>query len=118
MGEAGGLFLDPCLSGTSQSLSPFIKKQMTLFQQTEEMETVLPRALLHPVTVSGESVAAGLKIHLANLLTKKRDYFPRLHQITIESVETILVLIPFTSTGSELLHPQLGVGLQRNILSL
>ncbi|HVP76925.1 MAG TPA: hypothetical protein VMV04_03420 [Thermodesulfobacteriota bacterium] len=95
-----------------------LSKQMTLFQQTEEMETVLPRALLHPVTVSEESAAGSLKIHLANLLTKKKDYFPKLHEIRIKSVETTLVLIPFTCTGSELLHPQLGVGLQRNILSL
>jgi len=95
-----------------------LSKQMTLFQQTEEMETVLPKALIHPVTVSEESAAASLKIHLANLLTKKRDYFPKLHEIRIESMETTLVLIPFTSTGSELLHPQLGVGLQRNTLSL
>jgi hypothetical protein len=29
-----------------------------------------------------------------------------------------LVFIPFTSTGSELVHPQLGVGLQRQTLSL
>jgi hypothetical protein len=91
---------------------------MTLFQPVEMMEAVLPETLLHPVTLSEESAVASLKIHLANLLTRKRDYFPKLDEVTIESVETTLVFIPFTPTGSELVHPQLGVGLQRQTLSL
>jgi hypothetical protein len=95
-----------------------LSRQMTLFQHVEEMGAVLPNGLVHPVTLSEESAAAGLKIHLANLLTRKRDYFPKLHEITIESVETTLIFIPFTSTGSELVHPQLGIGLQRQTLSL
>jgi hypothetical protein len=95
-----------------------LSKQMTLFQPTERMEGVLPNALLHPVTFSEEDAAASLKIHLANLLTKKRDTFPKLHEITIRPVESTLVFIPFTSTGHELVHPQLGIGLQRQTLSL
>jgi predicted RNA-binding Zn-ribbon protein involved in translation (DUF1610 family) len=95
-----------------------LSKRMTLFQQVEEMEAVLPNALVHPVTVPKEGAAASLKIHLANLLTRKREYFPELREITIESVKTTLVLIPFESTGSELLHPQLEIGLQRKTLSL
>ncbi len=95
-----------------------LSKQMTLFQSVEEMGAILPPALVHPVTLSEESAVASLKIHLANLLMKKRDYFPKLHEITIESAETTLVFIPFTSTGSELIHPQLGIGLQRQTLSL
>jgi hypothetical protein len=95
-----------------------LSKQMTLFQPVGEMGTTLPNALLYPVTVSEECATASLKIHLANLLTKKKDYFPKLHGITIESVQTALVLIPFISTGSELVHPQLGVGLQKQTLSL
>jgi len=95
-----------------------LSKQMTLFQPVEEMEATLPNALLHPVTVSEESATASLKIHLANFLTKKKDYFPRLHEITIESVGATLVFVPFAATGSELVYPQLGIGLQRNTLSL
>jgi ribosomal protein S27AE len=95
-----------------------LSRQMTLFQQVEEMGAVFPNGLVHPVTLSEESAAASLKIHLANLLTKKRDTFPKLHEITVESVETTLIFIPFTSTGSELVHPQLGIGLQRQTLSL
>jgi hypothetical protein len=95
-----------------------LSKQMTLFQPVEEMEETLPNARLHPVTLSEESAAASLKIHLANLLTRKRDTFPKLSEITIEPTETTLVYIPFTSTGSELVHPQHGVGLQRQTLSL
>ncbi len=50
-----------------------LSKQMTLFQPAEKTEAVLPNALLHPVTFSEESAAASLKIHLAHLLTKKKD---------------------------------------------
>jgi hypothetical protein len=95
-----------------------LSKQMTLFQPVEEMEATLPTALLHPVTLSEESAAASLKIHLANLLTRKRETFPKLSEIAIESVETTLVFISFTSTGSELVHPQLGIGLQKQTLCL
>jgi len=91
---------------------------MTLFQPAEKTEAVLPDALFPPVTFSEESAAISLKIHLAHLLTKKRDYFPRLHEITIRPVESTLVFIPFTSTGRELVHPQLGIGLPRQTLSL
>lgn len=95
-----------------------LSKQMTLFQPIEKTEAILPKALLHPVTFSEESAAASLKIHLANLLTKKRVTFPKLQEITIGPVESRLVFIPFSSTGCELVHPQLGIGLQRQILSL
>lgn len=95
-----------------------LSKQMTLFQPVEKTEAVLPDALLHPVAFSEESAAASLKIHLAHLLTKKREYFPKLHEITIGPVESTLVFIPFTPTGSELVHPQLGIGLPRQTLSL
>jgi hypothetical protein len=95
-----------------------LSKQMTLFQSAEKTETMLPNAPLHPVTFSEESAAATLKIHLAYLLAKKKDVFPKLHEITIGPVENTLVFIPFTSTGYELVHPRLRIGLQRQILSL
>jgi hypothetical protein len=95
-----------------------LSKQMTLFQPAEKTEAALPNAHLHPVTFSEESAAASLKIHLANLLTKKKDIFPRFHEITIEPVESTLVFIPFTSIGCELVHPQLRIGLHRQTLSL
>jgi ribosomal protein S27AE len=95
-----------------------LSKQMTLFQPVEKTETVLPKTSIHPVTFSEESAAASLKIHLAHLLTKKRDTFPKLHEIDIRPLESTLVFIPFVSTGRELLHPQLGIGLQRQTLSL
>ena len=93
-------------------------RQMTLFQPAEKTESVPPNALLHPVTFSEESAAATLKIHLAHLLTKKKDYFPSLREITMEPAERTLVFIPFTSTGRELVHPQLGIGVQKQTLSL
>jgi DNA-directed RNA polymerase subunit RPC12/RpoP len=95
-----------------------LSKQMTLFQPAEKTEAILPNAPLHPVTFPEESAAATLKILLAHLLTKKKDLFPKLHEITIGPVESTLVFIPFTSTGCELVHPQLRIGLHRQTLSL
>jgi hypothetical protein len=95
-----------------------LSKQMTLFQPIEKTEAILPSALLHPVTFSEESAAASLKIHLANLLAKKKELFPKLREITMGPVESTLVFIPFTCIGSELIHPQLRIGLHRQTLSL
>jgi hypothetical protein len=95
-----------------------LSKQMTLFQPAEKTEAVLPNAPLHPVTFPEESAAATLKIHLAYLLIKKKDVFPKLHEITIGPVGSTLVFIPFTSIGCELVHPQLRIGLHRQTLSL
>jgi DNA-directed RNA polymerase subunit RPC12/RpoP len=95
-----------------------LSKQMTLFQPIEKTEAILPKALLHPVTFSEESAAASLKINLANLLTKKRVTFPKLQEITIGPVESRLVFVPFSSIGSDLVHPQLKISLQRQTLSL
>jgi hypothetical protein len=93
-----------------------LSKQMTLFQPAEKTEATLPDAFLQPITFSEESAAANLKIHLANLLSKKGIYFPKLQEISIEPVESKLVFIPFTSSGSEWVHPQLGISLQRQAL--
>jgi len=95
-----------------------LSKQMTLFQPLEKMEDSLPNALLHPVTFSEESASASLNIHLAHLLTKKKEHFPRWNEICIRPVESTMVYIPFTPTGHELVHPQLGIALQRQTLSL
>jgi hypothetical protein len=95
-----------------------LSKQMTLFQSAEKTEGELPNGTLHPVTFSEENAGASLKIHLAHLLTRKKDYFPKLQEITIRSVESTLVFLPFDSVGSELVHPQLQIGLQRKTLSL
>jgi len=102
----------------NSSLFLRLSKQMTLSQPAEKTEAILPDAPLYPVTFSEASAAASLKIHLAYLLTKKKDVFPKFRDITIGPVESTLVFIPFTSIGSELVHPQLGIGLQRQILSL
>jgi hypothetical protein len=95
-----------------------LSKQMTLFQPAEKTEAILPDAPLHPVTFPEENAAATLKIHLASLLSKKKDLFPKLHEITIGPVESTLVFVPFTSVGCELVHPQLQIGLHRQTLSL
>ena len=95
-----------------------LSKQMTLFQSAEKTDAILPDAPLHPVTFSEESAAATLKIHLASLLAKKKDLFPKLHEITIGSVESTLVFIPFTSVGCDLVHPELQIGFPRQTLSL
>jgi endogenous inhibitor of DNA gyrase (YacG/DUF329 family) len=95
-----------------------LSKQMTLFQPAEKTEAVLPEASVQPVTFSEENATAILKILLAHILSKKGDYFPRLHEISIEPVESRLILMPFTSTGRELIHPQLGIGLQKQTLSM
>jgi DNA-directed RNA polymerase subunit RPC12/RpoP len=92
-----------------------LSKQMTFLQPVEKTEPVLPKATLHPITFSEESAAASLKVHLAYLLTKKRVTFPKLHEITIDPVESTLVFIPFISTGRELVHPRLGIGLQQKM---
>jgi hypothetical protein len=93
-----------------------LSKQMTLFQPAEKTESILPEASVQPVTFSEKNATGSLKILLADLLSKKRDTFPRLHEISIKPVESRLVLMPFTSTGRELIHPQLGIGLQRQTL--
>jgi hypothetical protein len=95
-----------------------LSKQMTLFQPAGKTEAVLPNASLHPVTFPEESAAATLKIHLAYLLIKKKDIFPKLREITLGPVESTLVFIPFTPKGSELVHSQLGIALPRQNLSL
>ena len=95
-----------------------LSKQMTLFQPAEMTKAVLPNAPLHPVTFSEESAAATLKIQLAYLLTKNKETFQKLHGITIGLVESTVVFIPFTSNACELVHPELGIGLSRQTLSL
>lgn len=95
-----------------------LSRQMTLFQSLEQTEPVLPDTPFHPVTLSDESAAASLKIHLAHLLSKKREVFPKLDEISVRPVKRSLVFVPFNTNGREWIHPRLGIGLQKKTLSL
>ena len=95
-----------------------LSKQMTLFQPAEKTEASFPEAPLHPATFSEKGATTSLKIHLAHVLAKKKDYFPRWHEIEIAPVESTLVFVPFTPSGRDLVHPQIGISLQKQTLSL
>jgi DNA-directed RNA polymerase subunit RPC12/RpoP len=95
-----------------------LSKQMTLSARAERLEAEIPRATLHPVTLSSTQAAESITVNLANLSVDKRKVFPELAKIKIRLEESLLLYTPFVQKGNELIHPHLGFSLQKNALRM
>jgi hypothetical protein len=94
-----------------------LAKQMTLFQPGEKTDLSWAERPVQPVTISEKNASACLKVILAALLSKKKERFAKLNDIKIVPVESALVLLPFSLNGSDAVSPEMGISIQKQILS-
>jgi len=93
-----------------------VARQMTVSQKDFEMEEVVPKRNLYPVTLPQTEAAQSMKITLASSGLIKRKIFPLLPRVSFTIEESTLVYLPFSDTGHEVIQEHMRVGINKNAL--
>jgi hypothetical protein len=92
-------------------------RQMTVFAPGGDADERLPRSSLHPVTLPLRDAAEGIVVTLAQMITDKRRFYPKLAALRVTLEGSRLEYHPFTLNRNELLHAAMGVSLDRTALA-
>jgi DNA-directed RNA polymerase subunit RPC12/RpoP len=91
-------------------------QRMTFFQDQGPLEERLGAAVFHPVTLPPREAMESVTPLLAQCAMPRRDFFPKLPQISVQLRAATLVYVPFTPSGSELTHTRMPLSINRNAL--
>jgi predicted RNA-binding Zn-ribbon protein involved in translation (DUF1610 family) len=94
-----------------------LARQMTVSQRDFEMEEVIPKRNLYPVTLPQSEAAQSMKITLASSGLIKKKIFPLLPRVNFTIEESTLVYLPFNETGHEVIQEHMRVGINKNALN-
>ena len=95
-----------------------LSTQLLLAQLDSETEKSLQNREIHPVTLPGGEAVQSIRVTLASLLKPARDYLPALSCAEVKPTDLELIFLPFENGPHELFHPDLNIGINRNILAL
>jgi DNA-directed RNA polymerase subunit RPC12/RpoP len=91
-------------------------RNLTLSQPRSELLPGVPKASLHPVTLSVREASEGLKIHLASFLKPAEVMLPRLREIRVKPQKALLVYIPFQEERTDLSNQNFQLRVNKNLL--
>lgn len=86
-------------------------------QPSRSTQDTIPRASLHPVTLSLPEAAESIKVALVALAAKRELLLAKLTEILIKVEARNLVYFPFVHRGSELIQPAMQVSVNVNALT-
>jgi uncharacterized CHY-type Zn-finger protein len=92
-------------------------RQMTIFCPGGDEAQELPRAVLYPASLPVEEGLEGIAVNLAGMIADKRRLYPKLVGLSVSLEEYRLEYHPFVSNGRELIHPEMGIAIDRTALS-
>ena len=95
-----------------------LNQGMTISPPREEFERSLPKSSLYPVTLPVSEAVESIKITIANFAIDKEKTFPKLNELKIHLNESLLVYLPFTSSGSDFIEPHTQLCIPKNLLKL
>ncbi|OPY76156.1 MAG: hypothetical protein A4E64_01636 [Syntrophorhabdus sp. PtaU1.Bin058] len=116
--EKAGLYFWAPAFKVPPSTFLMLSKQLTLLQPDREIDDTLPGSPVYPVNLSKQEAIESTKITLANMSARKKTLFPRLNDISIGCVESLLVYYPFIETKTEYIQEEFRLGIQKNALKL
>jgi hypothetical protein len=90
---------------------------MTIFCPGGDADDRLPESSLYPVTLPLRDAGEGILITLAQMITDKRIFYPKLAGLRVTLEESRLEYHPFVQNSNELLHATLRVALDRTALT-
>lgn len=93
-----------------------IARQMTTANPQKEHREEFREISLYPVNVTLSEAMGSLKVVLTDIARNKKEIMPRLEDITITPVESLLVFLPFNDSSYELVEPEIKCGLMKNAL--
>ena len=91
---------------------------MTLSKPREEFGRNLPKSSLYPVTLPVSEAAESIKMTIANFAIDREKTFPKLNELKIHLNESLLVYLPFTSSGSDFIESHTQLCIPKNLLKL
>jgi DNA-directed RNA polymerase subunit RPC12/RpoP len=91
--------------------------RITLVQPRQRQASGLPDAPLHPVTLPYAEALETLKVTLADFVKPRRVLLPRLSEVTVSPKRLRLVYVPFEETQHDLVHPGLGLSVNKAMLA-
>jgi hypothetical protein len=111
---------DPCFWIPAFKIAPplflRIARQMTIANPEKELLEEFRDISCYPVNVTLDEAIDGLKVVLADIAINKKDVMPRLEDITIMPVESLLVFHPFIDSNYELSESEIPCSLIKNAL--
>ena len=93
-----------------------IARQATIANPQKELQDEFHDISCCPVNVTLSEAIDSLKVVLADIAMNKKDIMPRLEEITLTPVESLLVFHPFIDSNYELSEPEIKCGLLKNAL--
>jgi hypothetical protein len=95
-----------------------IARAVTLSQPQVNFQTRRQRLSFYPVTLSAKEAAEALHAVLATIAIPRKRIFLRLPEIKVSAIEQLLVYLPFTKKGGEVVSPEMQIGLSSSVLQL
>jgi len=93
--------------------------RLMMLAQPEEGSAIKRSKLpFYPVTLPVKEAAAAIRVIIADLCVPKRQILVRFAGVKTKSVEESLTYFPFTVRGSEVIHDEMQISLNRNALEL
>ncbi len=93
-----------------------LARQMTITQREFDMEEVIPKENLYPVTLPQSEAAQSIKITFASSVVTKKKIFPLLPRVSFYIKESTLVYLPFNDTGHEIIQEHMPVSINKRTL--
>lgn len=93
-----------------------LSRQFTCSQQRFKTEERTPKKNLYPSSLPLSEAKQALKIILANATVTKRNVFPYLRSIQFNVKESLLVYLPFTDSGHDLIQQHMNISINKSIL--
>jgi hypothetical protein len=93
-----------------------IARQITTANPRKELQEEFRDIPWYPVNVTLSEAIDSLKVVLTDIAMNKKDIMPRLEEITITPVESLLVFHPFIDSNYELVEPEIKCSLMKNAL--
>ena len=93
-----------------------LSKRMTISQRNFQTEDTTPRKNLYPVTLPQTEALQAMKITLAGSALNKKKFMPLLPSVRFNIGDSILVYIPFTDTGHDMVQQDMHISINKNAL--
>jgi len=117
-GEGLGLYFWSPAFKVPPQLFLRLTQGMTVSQLREEFERNLSGSSLYPVTLPVREALESIKITIANFAIEKKKILPKLNEIEIHLNESLLIYLPFTSSGSDFIQPHTQLCIYKTYLTL
>jgi hypothetical protein len=93
-----------------------LAKQLTTLPEGPETDTEVRRGEIHAVTLGSAAALQTVKLVLAELMVRRKDFYPLLPEVKVNVEEARLVFLPFAVQAGDFIHRRLRISVRRNSL--